>query len=80
MYFNFRVVGTSREHLGLCLALDVPMFIVINKTDICTPAVTEKTIRSLETLLKSPGCRKMPYLVKNVDDAVVAATHLVSNK
>ena len=66
--------------MGLCLALDVPMFVVVNKTDICSPAVTEQTIKSLEKVLTSPGCRKMPYLVKNTDDAVVAATHLVLNK
>ena len=73
-------VGTSREHLGLCIALDVPMFIVVNKTDACTAAITEQTIKGLERVLKSPGCKKIPLRVSNSDDAVVAATYLVSNK
>ena len=74
------IVGTSREHLGLCIALDVPLFIVINKTDMCSSAVTKRTIKGLEKILKSPGCRKIPVVVENVDDAVVAATNLVANK
>ncbi|CAB4019019.1 GTP-binding 2-like, partial [Paramuricea clavata] len=77
---NAGVVGTSREHLGLCIALDVPMFIVVNKTDACTAAITEQTIKGLERVLKSPGCKKIPVRVSNSDDAVVAATYLVSNK
>ena len=73
-------VGTSREHLGLCIALDVPMFIVVNKTDTCTSAMTERTIKGLERVLKSPGCKKIPLRVSNSDDAVVAATNVFSNK
>lgn len=74
------LVGTFREHLGLCMALEVPMFIVINKTDICTPAMTERTMKSLERVLKSPGCRKVVVYVQNKDDAIAATTNLISNK
>ena len=73
-------MGTSREHLGLCIALDVPMFIVINKIDTCSSAMTQHTIKNLERVLKSPGCRKIPVIVENVDDAVLAATNLVTKK
>ena len=56
------------------------MFIVVNKTDVCTTAMTERTIQGLERVLKSPSCKKIPLRVSNADDAVFAAANLVSNK
>ncbi|XP_061645624.1 GTP-binding protein 2 [Phyllopteryx taeniolatus] len=70
---NTGIVGTTREHLGLAMALKVPIFIVISKLDLCTRATVERTVRQLERVLKQPGCNKVPMLVANTDDAVAAA-------
>lgn len=66
-------VGTTREHLGLALALKVPIFIVVSKVDLCTKATVERTVRQLERVLKQPGCNKVPLVVSTEDDAVTAA-------
>lgn len=65
--------GTTREHLGLAMALKVPIFIVVSKVDLCGKSTVEKTVRQLERVLKQPGCNKVPMVVANPDDAVTAA-------
>lgn len=70
---NTGIAGTTREHLGLAMALKVPIFIVISKVDLCTRATVERTVRQLERILKQPGCNKVPMVVGNKDDAVTAA-------
>lgn len=65
--------GTTREHLGLALALKVPFFIVVSKVDLCAKTTVERTVRQLERVLKQPGCHKVPMLVTSEDDAVTAA-------
>lgn len=65
--------GTTREHLGLAMALKVPIFIVVSKVDLCTRATVERTVRQLERVLKQPGCNKVPTVISSADDAVTAA-------
>ena len=77
---NAGVVGTTKEHLGLALALNVPVFVVVTKIDMCPPNVLQETIKLLIKILKSPGCRKIPVLVSNKDDAIVTATNFTSER
>ncbi|KAJ8264236.1 hypothetical protein GJAV_G00146830 [Gymnothorax javanicus] len=70
---NTGIAGTTREHLGLALALKVPIFIAVTKVDLCSRGTVERTVRQLERILKQPGCNKVPLLVSNEDDAVTAA-------
>lgn len=67
------LAGTTREHLGLAMALKVPIFIVVSKVDLCSRGTVERTVRQLERVLKQPGCNKVPMVVSNPDDAVTAA-------
>lgn len=68
------------EHLGLALALNVPVFVVVTKIDMCPPNVLQDTMKLLARILKSPGCRKIPVIVQNTDDVVVSATNFVSER
>lgn len=68
------------EHLGLALALNVPVFVVITKIDMCPPNVLQETIKLLNRVLKSPGCRKIPMMIQNKDDVVVSASNFVSER
>ncbi|XP_071393301.1 GTP-binding protein 2-like [Centroberyx affinis] len=70
---NTGIAGTTREHLGLAMALKVPIFIVVSKVDLCTRATVDRTVRQLERVLKQPGCNKVPLVVDSTDDAVTAA-------
>ncbi|XP_077999195.1 GTP-binding protein 2-like [Glandiceps talaboti] len=77
---NMGVVGTTKEHLGLAMALQVPVFVVVSKIDLCPPAMVERTVTYLERILKGPGCNKVTLRIQNVDDAMTAATHLNSGR
>uniref|UniRef100_A0A8C7ZEX5 GTP binding protein 2b n=1 Tax=Oryzias sinensis TaxID=183150 RepID=A0A8C7ZEX5_9TELE len=70
---NTGVAGTTREHLGLAMALKLPIFIVVSKVDLCSHGMVERAVRQLERVLKQPGCNKVPMVVSNPDDAVTAA-------
>ena len=73
-------MGTTREHLGFSMALDVPVFVVINKIDACSEKALNQTLNTIEFLLKSPGCGKIPMIIDNEDDAVLAAQQFLDPK
>ncbi|XP_005099040.1 GTP-binding protein 2 [Aplysia californica] len=77
---NNGIVGTTKEHLGYALALDVPVFVVVTKVDMCRLAVLERTLSQLEQILKSPGVKRVPIRIKNPDDAITAASNLESRQ
>lgn len=77
---NMGVSRMTKEHLGISLALKVPVFIVITKIDIAPPEVYEKTKDTLLKILRSPGCQKLPVLVQPTDDVAIYAQNLASDK
>jgi GTPase len=77
---NMGVSRMTKEHLGISLALKVPIFIVITKIDICPQNVYEETKGTLIKILKSPGCQRMPVLVKPDDDVGIFAESISSDK
>lgn len=77
---NAGVVGMTKEHLGLALALNVPVFVVITKIDMCPNNVLQNTLKLLQRVLKSSGCRKIPVMVQNEDDVVIAATNFATER
>lgn len=77
---NNGLIGMSKEHLGIALALNVPVMVVITKIDICPPHILEQTITQLTRILKSPGARKIPIFIKNHEETVHTATQFVSQR
>ncbi|MGH0185855.1 UNVERIFIED_CONTAM: hypothetical protein FKN15_031276 [Acipenser sinensis] len=64
---NAGIVGMTKEHLGLALALNVPVFVVVTKIDMCPANILQ-------------GCRKIPVLVQNSDDVIVTASNFSSER
>lgn len=77
---NNGLIGMSKEHLGIALALNVPVMVVVTKIDICPPQILEQTISQLTKILKSPGARKIPIFIKTHEETVVTATQFVSQR
>ncbi|XP_055704149.1 GTP-binding protein 1 [Phlebotomus papatasi] len=77
---NAGIVGMTKEHLGLALALSVPVFVVVTKIDMCPPRVLQENLKLLYKILKSQGCRKVPVMVKTPDEVVLSATNFVSER
>lgn len=49
----------TEEHLSLARALDVPIVIVITKTDMATPQQIQRTINDLKKTLTQPGYKRV---------------------
>lgn len=77
---NNGIAGTTKEHLGFSLALEVPVFIVVNKTDLCQSKLLQQTLHSIEALLKSPGVNRMPLIIKNDNDMAIAVQNFTESK
>ncbi|KAL8860058.1 MAG: hypothetical protein Q9178_003607 [Gyalolechia marmorata] len=77
---NNGIIGMSKEHLGIALALQVPVMVIITKIDICPPQILQQTITQLTRILKSPGARKIPIFVKSRDETIETATQFVSQR
>lgn len=73
---NAGLIGMSKEHLGIALALSVPVVVCITKIDMTPAHVLETTIKQLTKILKSPGCRKTPVFVNDMGEVLDAALRL----
>ncbi|KAJ3517199.1 hypothetical protein NLJ89_g646 [Agrocybe chaxingu] len=72
---NAGLIGMSKEHLAIALALSVPVVI-----DMTPPNVLAETVKQVVKILKSPGCRKIPVFVKSLEVAVEMATSFGTEK
>ncbi|KAI1317564.1 P-loop containing nucleoside triphosphate hydrolase protein [Xylariaceae sp. FL0255] len=77
---NNGLIGMSKEHLGLALALNVPIMVVITKIDICPPNILEQTIQQITKILKSPGAKKLPIFINNREECINTASQFVSQR
>ncbi|TFK54207.1 GTP-binding protein 1 [Heliocybe sulcata] len=67
---NAGLIGMSKEHLAISLALNVPVVVCITKVDMTPPNILAETIKQVVKVLKSPGCRKTPVFVKSTEMAI----------
>jgi len=77
---NAGLLKMGKEHLGISVALRVPLFAVFTKMDLAPPHVAQRNLRDFIRLLKMPGVDKLPLIVKEVDDVVLAARHIQSGR
>ncbi|KIM66374.1 hypothetical protein SCLCIDRAFT_318796 [Scleroderma citrinum Foug A] len=77
---NAGLIGMSKEHLAITLALNVPVIVCITKIDMTPPNVLAETIKQVTKILKSPGCRKTPVFVQSVETAVELSQTFAKNK
>ncbi len=70
---NQGVLQMTKEHLGLLVAINLPFFVVMTKIDLSPTNKTRETEEELKKLLKMPGIYKVPYVIKNQNDVIVAA-------
>jgi GTPase len=68
------VGGMFQEHLGLALALDVSLFVIVTKTDLGAARV-QSTLEALENAFRTAphGLRRAPLLIETSDDVMTSA-------
>jgi len=77
---NAGTVGTFKEHLGISLALKIPVIVCVTKIDIAPEPKLKETLNDITRILKLPGINQIPMIVKGEDDIVVAARHIRSGR
>jgi GTPase len=77
---NMGVSRMTREHLGISLALGVPIFIVITKIDIAPKQVYEETLKTLVKIMESKNAGKQTNLIDDKSDVSICAKTMLSNK
>lgn len=77
---NMGIQRMTKEHLGIALALRIPMFVVITKIDIAPEEIFNQTLDCLIKILKSPGVQKMPVVVHKGDCLSSYAESIISGR
>ena len=77
---NMGVQRMTKEHLGIALALKVPIIIVITKIDIAPQDIYKQTLDYIIKVLKSTGANKMPVIVREKDDVSIYAENIASDR
>ncbi|KAH9047892.1 GTP-binding protein 1 [Lactarius hengduanensis] len=67
---NAGVIGMSKEHLAVALALSVPIVVCITKIDMTPPNKLEETLSQVVKILRSRGCRRNPVFIRSIEAAV----------
>lgn len=68
----------TREHLGIALALRLPVFVVLTKMDLAPPEVASETLAQLQKLLKATAPKQLPFLVRTSSEAKLVAEKFTS--
>lgn len=77
---NNGIQRMTKEHLGLCLALKLPFFIVVTRIDATPENVKADTMQTILKMLKMPTVKKLPYPVRKGDDVIVCAKNLQGDR
>lgn len=76
---NMGVQRMTKEHLGIALALKIPIFIVVTKIDIAPEEIKKQTLENILKILRSSGAQKLPIIIKEEDDLRVYSESILSN-
>ena len=66
---NSGLTRITKEHLGLAIALKIPVLVAITKIDIAPKEITEETIATVQKILRSAGAgSRFPLVIREEDD------------
>ena len=77
---NMGITRMTKEHLGIALSIQLPVFIVLTKIDIAPENVYSETLNTLTKILKGPGCNKRPVVISDADDVSVYSEAIAFGK
>ena len=74
---NMGISRMTKEHIFLCITLNIPFIFIVTKVDICKSRenVLEKTLEDIRKILKLNMVRKRPYFISNENDVTTCIDH-----
>lgn len=76
---NMGLSKMTKEHLGIAMALELPIIVVFTKTDLAPNAIYMENLKKLGLIMKE-HCNKIPILVKTDYDVNKVKDKMVSGK
>jgi elongation factor 1-alpha len=78
---NMGITNMTKEHIFLCLSLNIPFCFIITKIDLCANRgnILNETITEIKRLMNLPNIRKNVIIIENSDDALTASNNINSN-
>lgn len=70
----------TKEHIGVALALGIPICVVVTKMDLVPDNVLERTKLTLFKILKSPAANKLPLHVRKEEDIQIITKNNDGNR
>ena len=70
---NMGMKKMTKEHLGICLALQIPFFIVVTKIDLAPDEVYRDELGKIKKICESPQMKKLPNFIKEDSDVSMLA-------
>lgn len=74
---NDGVMKMTKEHLGITIAMEIPVIVAITKIDMVDSARVKQVVSDVAKLLKTVG--RIPMLVKRVEEAKKVAKLMAEN-
>jgi GTPase len=72
-----RYENMTREHIFLCITLNIPFAIVVTKIDMIKDQgihnIYKQTVKDIQTVIRCPGVRRQPIKVRNMEDVLICA-------
>ncbi len=76
---NMGVSRMTKEHIGICMAFKIPLFVVVTKLDLAPEQVYLDTVNTLAKILKGTACNLKPLVI--TDEAMISkVAELMPNK
>lgn len=75
---NDGVMRTTKEHLGILLAMELPVIVAITKVDMVSESRVQEVIQQVSNLLRTVG--RIPILVRDRKEAVKVAKIVSENR
>lgn len=74
------VTKMTKEHLGTCLALEIPLICIVTKVDLAPTTVLEASKKQLFRILKSSAANKIPIQMRSEKDIETVITNSENSK
>lgn len=78
---NMGITKMTKEHIFLCVMLNIPFCIIVTKIDITKERknVAQETLDEIKQILKMPGIRRVAYKVNTEEDVLLCSKNNNTN-
>ena len=78
---NMGITKMTKEHIFLCVMLNIPFCLIVTKIDITKDRenVMKETLSEIKILLKMPGIRRVTYKINNSEDVLLCSKNNNTN-